>query len=218
MPSRKCPHCRARSSYENVGSAYALRHASPRRIIFQQCKDADCQGVIAVLHGGSEPEELFPSINADPDEGLPEHVEVAFREALSALDERIWNACVMMCSRALDEATTDLEAEGESLFERIENLADTHRITPELGEWANTGRLAANLSRHGAEKEQEEKKWNDESDAREIVEYSRWFFRYVYVLPKQLTARKARLEEDAKRRDAPSEEAVAEEGAPEPNV
>ncbi len=101
-----------------------------------------------------------------------------------------------MCSRALDEATVDLEAKGAQLFDRIENLAETHRI-PRFRLWAHTGRLAANLGRHGAEKGELEKKWNDETDAKEIVEFSTWFFRYVYVLPRQLKDRRSRITPEA---------------------
>lgn len=219
MASRKCPHCRARSNYEWIGDEYSLAKSRRRtEIQFQRCIDSDCQGITAVITSRPSDEpierEYFPALQDQLDEGLNEDVAVAFGEALKALDEGIWNGCVIMCSRALDEATKHLQAKGDSLFDRIEDLAETHRITPELAQWAHTGRLAANLARHGARRPDDEKKWNDETDAREIVEFSRWFFRYVYVLPSQLAERRKRLqaEEAARRTEEANQETPAPEG------
>ncbi|MDZ4369837.1 MAG: DUF4145 domain-containing protein [Phenylobacterium sp.] len=219
MPSRRCPHCRKEAAYSSDENTRRMFNASPRTLArFDICQNDQCGcAAVAIVDDESRVLEIYPSLEAEPDEILPTDVKTAFGEALKSLDEGIWNGCVTMCSRALDEATADLEAKGSSLFERIENLAETHRITPELSEWAHTGRLAANLGRHGAEKEEGEKKWNDETDAKEIIEFSKWFFRYVYVLPTQLKARRKRLEDDvAKQPPEHTDEAAEETPQPAP--
>ncbi len=133
--------------------------------------------------------DRYPKLEVDPDEELPEEVKVAFREAMKALNEEIWNGCVTMCRRALEEATEDLGAEGRDLFTQIDDLETKRKITPELKEWAHEGRLGGKLGAHGTK----QKKWADKEDAEEVLEFCRWFFRYVYVLPKQLAERKARV-------------------------
>ena len=133
--------------------------------------------------------DRYPKLEVDPDEELPEAVKVAFREAMKALNEEIWNGCVTMCRRALEEATEDLDAEGRDLFVKIDDLESKRKITPELKEWAHEGRLGGKLGAHGTK----QKKWADKEDAEEVLEFCRWFFRYVYVLPKQLAERKARV-------------------------
>ena len=133
--------------------------------------------------------DRYPKLEVDPDEELPEEVKVAFREAMKALNEEIWNGCVTMCRRALEEATEDLGAEGRDLFTQIDDLETKRKITPELKEWAHEGRLGGKLGAHGMK----QKKWADKEDAEEVLEFCRWFFRYVYVLPKQLAERKAKV-------------------------
>ncbi|MEX0786460.1 MAG: DUF4145 domain-containing protein [Dehalococcoidia bacterium] len=229
MPARRCPHCKALSTYDrltasldggNLGTlSFGSNDVSVR---FDRCRNEECHRVVAVVFDREGTEiEIFPPLEEEPDELLPSDVANAFRQALKSLNEGIWDGCVILCSRALDEATANLKAEGDSLFERLENLAATNQITVQLSEWAHTGRLAANLGRHGAEKRQEERKWNNETDAQEIVEFAKWFFRYVYILPKQLQARKARLEEGAKVRAddsaSVSREPSASAGAPRGN-
>ena len=225
MASRRCPHCKAISTYDTTqahiggGSPGTLNlgRESGLNIRLDRCRNEDCLGSVAVIFDGEGKEiEIFPALEEEPAENLPPDVEVAFSEALKAQNEGVWNGCVMMAVRALAEATTNLEAKGDSLYAKIENLAETHRITPALAGWAHEGRLAANLGRHGDEKKKDEKKWNDRSDAEEIVEFSKWFFRYVYTLPAQLKERKARLEAEAKQRDEHTDEADRETPEPSP--
>jgi hypothetical protein len=94
-----------------------------------------------------------------------------------------------VCRRALEEAMRNLGAEGRDLFTQIDDLERKRRITPELKQWAHEGRLGGKLGAHGVE----EKKWADQNDAEEVLEFCKWFFRYVYVLPKQLAERKERV-------------------------
>ena len=136
----------------------------------------------------------------------PDDVKIAFGQAFQSLNEKIWDGCVTMAGRALQEAMTDLKAEGDTLYAQIEYLAGQNKITPDLKDWAHEGRLGRNLGAHGS-KEEQGKKWSDESDAEEIVEFCKWFFRYVYILPKQLEQRRERLVAGAKL----AEEAATEE-------
>ena len=211
MPSRRCPHCKVESSYSTVGSTYIFDPHKPSNIRLDVCQNDECHGHVAVIMHPPTGSELdvFPKLETDPDELLPDEVKKAFGQALKSLNEKIWDGCVLMCRRALEETTADLGAKGKVLYDKIEDLAKQNRITPDLQEWAHEGRLAGKLGAHGTE--EEAKKWNDESDAEEIVEFCKWFFRYVYVLPLQLQQRKERLAEEAKRRSA-EESAPAEEG------
>jgi len=133
--------------------------------------------------------DSYPRLEVEPDEELPEQVKVAFREAMKSLNEEIWNGCVIMCRRALEEAMDNLGAQGADLFNKIDDLEGKRKITPELKEWAHEARLGGKLGAHGTK----QKKWADKEDAEEVLEFCRWFFRYVYVLPKQLADRKAKV-------------------------
>ena len=94
-----------------------------------------------------------------------------------------------MCRRAIEESANFLGAKGSSLVQKISDLAANNTITPDLKEWAHEGRLGGNLGAHGSTN----KKWADKDDAKEILEFTRWYMRYVHVLPKQLADRRAQI-------------------------
>lgn len=212
MPSRRCPHCKALSTYDSMQAAEGpgtfhgtLGFGPQKRIRLDRCRNEECRGAVAVvLNEQAQEVEVFPTLDEEPDALLPQDVATAFRQALKSLNEGIWDGCVVMCRRALEEATSELARdwdesdrapfEKEVLYRRIQHLAERHLITPDLGAWAHEGRLAGKLGAHGIE-ESKHKKWNTERDASEIVEFAKWFFRYVFILPEQLRQRKADAEE-----------------------
>lgn len=189
MPVRRCYYCKALSNF-SLGSL-----TSGGKLVGHVSLDVchNCGSPAYFVVGSSQDRntllDSYPKLEIDPDEELPEEVKVAFREAMKSLNEEIWNGCVTMCRRALEEAMTDLGAEGEDLFHKIDDLESKRKITPELKAWAHESRLGGKLGAHGTK----QKKWADKDDAEEVLEFSRWFFRYVYVLPKQLAERKARV-------------------------
>ena len=189
MPSRRCPHCGITATYQTPYAHLKFDGATSKRIRLDVCDNETCQCATAVVTVKESIVETFPSIETEPDELLPPDVRIAFRQALGSLNEGLWDPCVLMCRRAIEEAMRDLNATGKDLYNKIDNLAADGRITPDLQSWAHEGRLAGNLSAHG----NDEKKWNTETDGKEIVEFAKWFFRYVYVLPQQLKERKERL-------------------------
>ena len=209
MPSRRCPHCKAVSTYDTLTTLLAgtnigtlnLGKSSGLNIRFDRCRNEDCNGSVAVIFDDEGKEiEVHPGLEEEPDELLPPDVTIAFRQALKSRNEGIWDGCVLMCRRALEEATRilgeEIEPEDERakyskkvLYKRIEHLATEHRITPELRNWAHEARLGGKLGAHGGT----EKQWNTRLDAEEIVEFASWFFRYVFVLPQQLAERKERV-------------------------
>lgn len=191
MPSRRCPHCKVVSSYSPQRDRQAPFDVNKGKTLeFQICQNTDCgNAVVALLNGDGSIADVYPALEEEPDDLLPDDVKKAFRQALQSLNERIWDGSVTMARRALQEAVVDLDARGDNLYAQIENLAKEGKITPDLKEWAHEGRLGGNLGAHG----DRERKWNEQADAEEIVEFAKWFFRYVYILPKQLAQRRGRL-------------------------
>ncbi len=197
MAARRCPYCKVVSNFSLggvVGGGKMQGLAS-----LDQCQNC---GTHTYFVSRSQQDRVtildsYPKLDVDPDEELPEDVKVAFREAIKALNEEIWNGCVTMCRRALEEAMKDLGAEGRDLFTQIDDLESKRKITPELKEWAHEGRLGGKLGAHGTK----QKQWAERDDAEEVFEFSRWFFRYVYVLPQQLAERKAKLEGESTQQD-----------------
>ena len=193
MPLRRCPHCKGLCNFE-VGNPVAIPQ-SKEVVRFDRCQN--CHMPTYFRYPSNEPTavpvDMYPKLEGEPGEELPEGVRLAFQEALKSLNQGVWNGCLIMCRRALQEAMEDLGAKGDTLFDQIDSLEANQGITPALKEWAHQGRFGANLGGHGSEQE----KWADRTDAEEIVEFCRWFFRYVYVLPKQLEDRRQRLSQES---------------------
>lgn len=158
MASRRCPHCKVESSYGKGGDKKPFNRKE-HLIRFDVCTDDECQCNVAVVFDKNDNEiEVFPSSEEEPDRLLPPDVATAFGEALQALNERLWNGCVLMCRRALEEGTAELgkllpENERETfqrkvLYSQIRYLANKHLITPDLEDWAYEGRMAGKLGAH----------------------------------------------------------------------
>jgi hypothetical protein len=193
MPLRKCPYCKGLSNF-NLGQHYAGPKIAGY-VSIDYCQN--CGNPVYFETGGRKERDdvidCYPRLELSVDEELPEDVRKAFGEAVRTLNDGNWNSCVVMCRRALQEAMTDLGAEGKDLFHQIDDLEAKRKITPELKEWAHEGRVGGKLGAHGIG----EKKWADQNDAEEITEFCRWFLRYLYVLPNQLANRKKALAEQA---------------------
>ena len=189
MPLRKCPYCKGLSNFNLSGQMHGGHLQGWVSLDICQNCGTPVYFVVKSQQDRGTVLDSYPKQELDPDKELSENVKVAFSEAIKGLNDGNWNSCVVMCRRALEEAMTDLGAEGEDLFHKIDDLESKRKITPELKAWAHESRLGGKLGAHGTK----QKKWADKDDAEEVLEFSRWFFRYVYVLPKQLAERKARV-------------------------
>ncbi len=134
MPLRRCPHCKGLSNF-SPGIPVHIRDSAEvvQLDICQNC------GKPTYYRYPSEKRtdvilDAYPKLEREPDEELPEGVRMAFGEALKSLNGGIWNGCVAMCRRALEEAMQDLGAKGDSLFDQIDSLEVSHGITPALKE------------------------------------------------------------------------------------
>ena len=188
MPARKCPHCRIVSNF-SMGPKVGAPAGGDHQLSIDQCQNCSRRSYFESDTAGNEIFDVYPRVENDVDESLPDDVKPALREAYQDLESQAWNSCVVMSRRALEEATDDLGASGNRLIDKIDDLANNQRITPDLRDWAHEGRLGGNLGAHGSS----EKKWADRKDAEEILEFTRWFMRYVYVLPRQLADRRSNV-------------------------
>lgn len=175
------------SSGQRVGAPTGGNHT----VGVDQCQNCGKWSYFEADANGNEIFDTYPKVEIDVDEALPESVKPALREAYQNLESKSWNSCVTMCRRAIEESVDNLGAKGHRLIDKIDDLATKNTITPDLKEWAHEGRLGGNLGAHGSTN----KKWADEQDAEEILEFTKWYMRYVYALPKQLADRRANIEQ-----------------------
>lgn len=194
--SGECPHCGVRSLFQPVMGGYTEVGGGIRRM----CNPAQCQackGFVLVLgthssHQNNIPyafEALYPlgKPNDSVDETVPKHVAADFAEALRCCWVNAYKATVTMCRRAIQSSVLDLGASDKKLVEQIDELASKGKLTNSLRDYAHEVRLTGN---DGAHPDKDELKDVSETDAGDIIAFTRHFFDHVYVTPARLAARK----------------------------
>jgi len=187
MPLRKCPYCKGLTNFDVVINADNLNNTY---VWLERCQN--CAKISYFETATANREHMidyYPKLDTQIDDELPDNVKTAFKQAVESLNNGLWDGCVVMARRAIEEAVSELDAKGNDLFHKIDYLEEQRKITPALKEWAHETRLAGKLGAHGAD----EKKFADKEDAEEITEFCGWFLRYLFVLPKQLAERRAKI-------------------------
>lgn len=215
MPSGRCPYCKRHTVFQNLFQVDRIKGQHQQginqgRIVIDRCQHTDCLAVVyRELHPvDSEVQyDIYPPINLDADEELPEQLKRSFGEALGTYLSGHWNASAQACGRALQDGMallkpTDVEQQVWShtdLKKQIARLVADNKLPPSIGDWAEEGRIGRNLASHGGDRSDF---WADERDATAMLEFTKWIFRYVFVLPKQLEVRRKRLAELAAKNSA----------------
>jgi hypothetical protein len=131
-------------------------------------------------------QEQFPEPRLEAPSECPDVVGENYREALSAFSKGLHKSAVIMARSALQAATRERGATGKNLKAEMADLALRGLITKDLGEWAEEVRLGGNLIAHPAPNAVLTRE-----EASEIIEFADALFRYLYVLPAQVAARRS---------------------------
>ena len=128
-------------------------------------------------------------------EEIPPLIREDFREALRCLFIKAYNATGEMCRRALEASCLDLGAPKKDVLEdMIDWLEEKRIITPGLKAVAHKIRLGGNRCAHPTPPQGNAQPAHpiapiekiEQEHAEAIVDFTRHFFQYVYVTPKQL--------------------------------
>lgn len=197
--SGECPHCSVNSAFAQVTQPYAelipvpeqAQGYWPQRI----CAALQCNsckkfilGVVtrkANLSPGQPSYEPFVyeahypvgPINDFVAPEVPTDIGTDFQEALRCRSVRAYNATVEMCRRAIESSCLEQGAKGDTLFDKIDFLANNGIITKPLRGMAHKIRLGGNRGAHPSQKKIEER------DADAVVDFTRHYFEHVYVMP-----------------------------------
>ena len=78
------------------------------------------------------------------DDSIPEIIANDFREAFLCYSVEAYNACAVMCRRAIETIALDKKAKGNYLYEKIKNL-EHQGLHPTLIELATEIRMLGNV-------------------------------------------------------------------------
>lgn len=117
-------------------------------------------------------------------EDTPLTVARFFEQGTSSIELGNFDAAGMMFRKALETSTKLLDGDlaGKRLVNRIDELAEQHKLTPDLAEWAHEVRLGGNEAAH----EDEPFTLEEAVDLRNFIEN---FLRYSFTLPSAVKRR-----------------------------
>ena len=192
-----CPHCRtekmAFSSHGAVSVTYGGVNYWNTLFVCRKCK----KGIVVVFYDsrrGKSPlecqgdpqdyefmvSEIFPApLKIEAPYAVPEGIAGNYIEAENNFARKHFESAGMMFRRVLDRATQRLapDHKDKKLYERIEWLAQQHKITPELHALAHFIRDDGNAANH----EDEE---FSEASAKQMKDFTHLFLMYTFTLPK----------------------------------
>lgn len=192
--SRECPHCH---TVNTAFHAYGEFHHPVDPLITVALRCSGCHRGISALYrrdyngqnpvpydGDLDENENFTIIESYPlpDKAvapgyLPENIEKFFLQAANGLRADDYDASSMMSRKTLDVATKKLAPEFEGkLYNRIEHLAESTLITPDLKSWAHIIRDDGNVAAH-------EEEPMTEAGAAELLSFVEMFLMYTFTMP-----------------------------------
>ena len=130
--------------------------------------------------------KVYPKRDIYSCPAVPEKIDTLFRHVQAPMTEPEWHPALVIvgCRSVLEAAVSELGAEGNNLFEKIEFLHKEGILPRAITEWCHVIRKFGNKAAHEIEATREE--------AEEIVELTKFFLIYAFELP-------ARVEEIRKR-------------------
>jgi hypothetical protein len=129
---------------------------------------------------------LFPASSRLPIEGVPIPVRRAFDQALRCFTSSSFDACALMCRRALEALCKEFGAKNGTLQAKLNALSKQGKIDTRLLNWAHGVRAVGNDAAHDTDSEL------SQDDAKDALDFTEAILMYVYVLSCRFEAFEAR--------------------------
>jgi hypothetical protein len=125
----------------NLGGGYVLGH--------RRCPAGDCNTHVFVVAKDGEIISSYPPETIEFDrESVPGRVREAIEEAIIAHAHRCYRAAALMVRRAIEEICLEREAAGDTLYDRIEALAEKVILPKAFLDGLHDVRLLGNDAAH----------------------------------------------------------------------
>lgn len=203
-----CGRCEARVAAEVVG--YLTSEADDPldlyRIVVVRCPN--CHEPLAARQEVEEDRfagitwgratRIWPRPENDLSERIPDNMRVTLHEARATFQVGAYDACAVMCRRALEELAQRFNAGGRSLYDRLEALNDAYVIDEQMLEWGHELRLEGNRGAHASDERV------SREDADDMLEFTETICNFVFVLSPQFRDFKQRKESRERPRPTPA--------------
>ncbi|HUT51840.1 MAG TPA: DUF4145 domain-containing protein [bacterium] len=187
-----CPFCLEKGNFKTAFHAEKRKPNESKILNFDTLECANCRGYVMVLWSADSTHMLegihdyrilpWPLQFVKFPEYWPEQVGRFWLQAKRNLIDENWDAAVVMARSSLQAALRENKAEGRSLYEEINDLANKGILPPIMKDFATNIRLLANESAHP----QAEQSPADPLDARDIIQFLDFLLEYLYALPHRI--------------------------------
>jgi Domain of unknown function (DUF4145) len=135
----------------------------------------------------------WPKADSDAPAFVPPNIGSFFEQGVRALRAGHWDAAGAMFRKTLDTATKaiDSTASSQTLFQRINTLVESGKLTSAMGDWSHEIRLDGNDAVHSENPESED-------DATMLQRFTEAFLTYSFTLPAMVASNRARRAEGGK--------------------
>lgn len=168
----------AMDSFDNVDTPYQVNHYSValcRRCNSPFLVKESLYGVPGEFESVTDETVLYPVAPGTNLDGLPDVVARSVTQAHRSYITSSYDACALMCRRALEALCQTLSSKGKDLAQRLANLKNNEHIDARLLDWAHEIRLVGNEAAHEVDKAV------SKEDARDILEFTEALLMYVFT-------------------------------------
>lgn len=163
--------------FEDHGEHEGVRHGYEYEIYALQCHQCG-----TVLFGEEIPPETgyASRVYPEPEEFIsyvvPKHVRVSLSEAIQCFRARAYNACAVMCGRALEAICHEHGVKKSALIGGLKELRQKGILDERMFEWSDMLRTHRNIGAHLTDQE------ITKEDAKELLDFTKAIVDYIFVL------------------------------------
>lgn len=191
-----CPFCFEKGNFSLAFDAVKKKANSDKILHFSTLKCENCAGyVMALWSPTSSYLDMhgfmvlpWPKKVEEWPEEWPEAVGRYWLQAVKSLLDENWDAAAVMARSSLQIAFRDLGATGKNLKQEIDDLGSKGLIPPTMTDWSHEVRALGNDSAHPKPAQIP----TSPTDAKEIVRFVSFLFKYLYTLPHEIQQYRAR--------------------------
>ena len=183
-----CPFCLESGNFSRAFHAQKRNPSSRKALNFETLECANCKGYVMVLWAagmGLYDFRVLPwpmKLDRFP-EHWPAQVGRFWLQAKRNLSDENWDAASVMARSALQITLRNHGAQGKTLKQEIESLAQKAVLPPIMKEWSDQIRELGNDSAHP----QPGQPATESKDAQDIVSFLDFLLEYLYTLPHQIS-------------------------------
>jgi hypothetical protein len=182
-----CPGCEAKSRGDVLASHILFDELFEEYVKVSLVKCPACNGAVLAMQTDQNPPDAsqyswgavcreWPSPQKSLSQAIPEGVRKNIEEAQKCLRAGAYNACAVMCGRALESVAHAFGTKKKVLVGGLQDLRDAGVIDRRLYEWGDALRNERNIAAHASSTD------ITKTDATDLIEFTNAICEYVFVL------------------------------------